>query len=199
MRRRAGAIPAKAVTYLYEINASYGSFPTGPNNTITGSFTLDDSIGPASIANVNIQVTLPLTAGPFSFSFNQVLEPEVTWGTYLSFANSAYGAGDTHFWAYMSGDTVGVPILIGQEGLPFAHQSEVSVLGVNDWQGIYGTMTPEIAPVPEPSTWALLLVGFVGFGFMAYRRKSKAAFTTTALKKLRRSIDGHSKQRSRIC
>ena len=180
-------IPAKAVTYLYEINASYGSFPTGPNNTITGSFTLDDSIGPASIANVNIQVTLPHgTAGPFSFSFNEVLEPEITWGTYLSFANTAYGAGDTHFWAYMSGGpiggTVGVPILIGQEGLPFAHQSEVSVLGVNDWQGIYGTMTPEIAPVPEPSTWALLLVGFVGFGFMAYRRKSKAAFTTTALK-----------------
>ena len=56
------------------------------------------------------------------------------------------------------------------------------MLGVNDWQGIYGTMTPEIAPVPEPSTWALLLVGFVGFGFMAYRRKSKAAFTMTALK-----------------
>jgi hypothetical protein len=174
----AGVVPAKAVTYLYEINASYGSFPTGPNNTITGSFTLDGSIGPASIANVNIQVTLPLTAGPFSFSFNEVLEPEITWGTYLSFANTAYGAGDTHFWAYMSGGPivgmVGVPILIGQEGLPFAHQSEVSVLGVNDWQGIYGTMTP-VAAVPEPSTWAMLLLGFAGIGFMAYRRKSKPA------------------------
>jgi PEP-CTERM motif len=29
--------------------------------------------------------------------------------------------------------------------------------------------------VPEPSTWAMLLLGFVGLGFMAYRRKSKPA------------------------
>jgi hypothetical protein len=31
-----------------------------------------------------------------------------------------------------------------------------------------------VAPaVPEPSTWAMLLIGFAGIGFMAYRRKSK--------------------------
>jgi hypothetical protein len=30
--------------------------------------------------------------------------------------------------------------------------------------------------VPEPSTWAMLLLGFAGVGFMAYRRKSKPAF-----------------------
>jgi PEP-CTERM motif len=30
-------------------------------------------------------------------------------------------------------------------------------------------------PVPEPSTWAMLLIGFVGIGFTAYRRKSKQA------------------------
>jgi hypothetical protein len=29
--------------------------------------------------------------------------------------------------------------------------------------------------VPEPSTWAMLLFGFAGIGFMAYRRKSKRA------------------------
>jgi|WetSurMetagenome_2_1015567.scaffolds.fasta_scaffold240752_1 hypothetical protein len=30
--------------------------------------------------------------------------------------------------------------------------------------------------VPEPSTWAMMILGFVGVGFMAYRRKSNAAF-----------------------
>jgi hypothetical protein len=30
--------------------------------------------------------------------------------------------------------------------------------------------------VPEPSTWAMLLLGFAGVGFVAYRRKSKSAF-----------------------
>ena len=29
--------------------------------------------------------------------------------------------------------------------------------------------------VPEPSTWAMMILGFAGLGFMAYRRKSKPA------------------------
>jgi PEP-CTERM motif len=32
-----------------------------------------------------------------------------------------------------------------------------------------------VGAVPEPSTWAMLLIGFAGIGFMAYRRKSKPA------------------------
>jgi hypothetical protein len=33
--------------------------------------------------------------------------------------------------------------------------------------------------VPEPSTWAMLILGFCGIGFMGYRRKSKPAFLAT--------------------
>jgi hypothetical protein len=29
------------------------------------------------------------------------------------------------------------------------------------------------ATAPEPSTWARMILGFAGIGFMAYRRKSK--------------------------
>jgi hypothetical protein len=32
-----------------------------------------------------------------------------------------------------------------------------------------------ITPVPEPSTWAMMLLGFAGIGFLAYRRKPKLA------------------------
>jgi hypothetical protein len=35
--------------------------------------------------------------------------------------------------------------------------------------------TVQVAAVPEPSTWAMMLLGFAGVGFMAYRRKSKPA------------------------
>jgi hypothetical protein len=31
--------------------------------------------------------------------------------------------------------------------------------------------------VPEPSTWAMMLLGFVGIGFMAFRRKSRPALS----------------------
>jgi hypothetical protein len=32
-----------------------------------------------------------------------------------------------------------------------------------------------ISAVPEPSTWAMMILGFAGIGFMACRRKSKPA------------------------
>jgi hypothetical protein len=32
-----------------------------------------------------------------------------------------------------------------------------------------------VAAVPEPSTWAMMLLGFAGIGFMAYHRKAKPA------------------------
>ncbi len=35
------------------------------------------------------------------------------------------------------------------------------------------TFTAAVASVPEPSTWAMMLLGFAGIGFLAYRRKSK--------------------------
>jgi hypothetical protein len=38
--------------------------------------------------------------------------------------------------------------------------------------------TATITPVPEPSTWAMLLLGFASIGFMAYRRKLKPALMT---------------------
>jgi hypothetical protein len=42
--------------------------------------------------------------------------------------------------------------------------SDVSIRGVS--------FAPD---VPEPSTWAMMLLGFAGVGFMAYRRKSRPA------------------------
>lgn len=33
------------------------------------------------------------------------------------------------------------------------------------------------AAVPEPSTWAMMILGFCGLGFMAYRRQKNAAYS----------------------
>jgi hypothetical protein len=37
----------------------------------------------------------------------------------------------------------------------------------------YSTPQSQVSPVPEPSTWAMMILGFAGVGFMAYRRKTK--------------------------
>ena len=41
--------------------------------------------------------------------------------------------------------------------------------------GVSLGINPVVAGVPEPSTWAMMILGFAGVGFMAYRRKSKPA------------------------
>jgi outer membrane lipase/esterase len=53
------------------------------------------------------------------------------------------------------------------------------------WDGIHPTTTAQMviaeefltiaAPVPEPSTWAMMILGFAGVGFVAYRRRKVAA------------------------
>jgi outer membrane lipase/esterase len=52
------------------------------------------------------------------------------------------------------------------------------------WDGIHPTAAAHmaianafvaVATVPEPSTWAMMILGFAGIGFLAYRRKSKPA------------------------
>ena len=40
-------------------------------------------------------------------------------------------------------------------------------------------VTATVAAVPEPSTWAMMILGFMGVGFMAYRRKGRPAFRLT--------------------
>jgi hypothetical protein len=38
-----------------------------------------------------------------------------------------------------------------------------------------------IAPgIPEPSTWAMMILGFAGVGFLTYRRRNRAAALTVA-------------------
>jgi hypothetical protein len=37
------------------------------------------------------------------------------------------------------------------------------------------TLEVQVSGVPEPSTWAMLLIGFAGIGFAAYRRRTVAA------------------------
>ena len=40
---------------------------------------------------------------------------------------------------------------------------------------LLGDVLIQVNAVPEPSTWAMLILGFAGVGFMAYRRKSQPA------------------------
>jgi len=42
--------------------------------------------------------------------------------------------------------------------------------------GNTGPVDAHVGAVPEPSTWAMMILGFLGIGFVAYRRKPVSAF-----------------------
>lgn len=54
----------------------------------------------------------------------------------------------------------------GPETLSFISNNEGA------YGGVIGGVT--ISAVPEPSTWAMMILGFAGVGFMAYRRRSQS-------------------------
>jgi len=60
----------------------------------------------------------------------------------------------------------------------FALGSSFSAIAFSDGQ-LIGTGTSSLtyaSAAPEPSTWAMMILGFCGLGCMTYRRKSKPAF-----------------------
>jgi PEP-CTERM motif len=95
--------------------------------------------------------------------------------------------------AYFSVDG-GVTDIIGFNSNPIGELGDFDpngyVQSANPSKGIvpsYTTSSPEftmmesigyspVTDVPEPSTWAMMVLGFAGLGFMASRRKSKPAF-----------------------
>ena len=57
--------------------------------------------------------------------------------------------------------------------------------GTGEADNIYANLTTltvseHVAAVPEPSTWAMMLLGFAGVSFAAYRKKKRGTFTMAA-------------------
>jgi hypothetical protein len=68
-------------------------------------------------------------------------------------------------------------------GATLASNSDIKILEGWAETSNFGVTNPNreadvsvVYSVPEPSTWAMMILGFFGIGFMAYRRKCKSTF-----------------------
>lgn len=76
----------------------------------------------------------------------------------------------------------GTPVSSGTNGVgPWGLHPAIDASAQWIWSGAYTgeayfstEITSVNSGVPEPSTWAMMILGFAGVGFMAYRRKSKS-------------------------
>jgi len=160
-------------TEITAIGAQFGGFPSG---TIFGAIIPVGPQGPAftasdiashSLADVVFGVqTTPVTDLTVSLTAPITLAA----GTYgVVFGSGVFGASG---WAGLGweNDAVGSPNLF-------------QTLFDDTWQsfGDNGVRIfvdgNAVAAVPEPSTWAMMILGFAGVGFMTYRRRQTAALS----------------------
>lgn len=82
---------------------------------------------------------------------------------------AAHNAGDTRFVIGGSLQSISGP---------FANEQLFAIFGPQAALSSPAFLTLDtVAAVPEPSTWAMMILGFAGVGFMAYRRRQSAALT----------------------
>jgi hypothetical protein len=163
----------------------------GQNAEIEGNIT-----DPVAVRVVLVSFTPGLAYPSFGYSLNAYLfRSQDSSGTGYSYgsydvtvsADPNQPAGDIFFWTtiYVSG----LPVQITDSArflvsTPFFSRSFGGVggdytLGLELPSGLSVVGEQRIASVPEPSTWAMLLIGFAGIGFATYRRKSKRALMAT--------------------
>ena len=69
--------------------------------------------------------------------------------------------------------TAGDLVLAASDTPPGGSGAQYSTFGT--FVAEFPTVTPPPAPVPEPSTWAMMLIGFGGLGFVGYRKSRRSA------------------------
>jgi hypothetical protein len=93
--------------------------------------------------------------------------------TYVAAATDAsgYAGPNTSFANINAAQTVGDVFFTG--GLADGASAYFSLEDQIDVSSFNGGIT--VGGVPEPSTWAMMLLGFAGLGFLAHRRSKKTA------------------------
>jgi hypothetical protein len=173
----AAASASANVVYDYTGNdyTSYAGSYTGTEN-VTLSITLASTLGP----NLTQAREDPLS---FSFSDGVQTITDTTPGASISVLFSTDAAGSITHWDvytqfYDSNARVYDHIETNNSIGFFPY--DYAVHGINPDDGSFGRsgvpgQWTVASAVPEPSTWAMMVLGFAGLGFMAYRRKSKSA------------------------
>jgi hypothetical protein len=197
------AAPANATLYQYTATLNAGQVVDGVStSSATGSalVTVDDSqftvttdltwsglSGPADRAHLHFAPAgdSRLVVDPSTDFFHEVIDDpfRTILGCNLGFTNCAPPTGNTHDvlqLAANNGYGAGLALSLGTDSfadLILALNLGDIYIDVHTEQYPSGEIRGQlgVAAVPEPSTWAMMILGFAGIGFMAYRRKSNPA------------------------
>lgn len=184
------AVPARAsVVFSYSTTGCFSNCNIASNFSATASDPGKNSQFKGldfSGVNLNNQPGLTLDLGTFTLQANSAISPQSSTFS-LDIAFTLPSNATSTFDAVVSGQinknqaSGDITVDFGpQQLITFAGGSFDLQIGNIDLthtqisEAITGTLSnlSVTAPVPEPSTWAMMLLGFVGLGFMTYRKKT---------------------------
>jgi hypothetical protein len=152
-----------------------GAFVTGsPSHPIGGDSTTSLSL------NGNSTLTIQSSGGTFGLTSVDLAKWYVGQSGYtfdVTFTGNLAGGGQVSQTFSVTDNTGGTPVLSTYDFSGFSNLTSVEV-AQGSWAADTAWQMDNLVvttAVPELSTWAMLLFGFAGVGFMAYRRKSKPA------------------------
>jgi PEP-CTERM motif len=147
------------LTASVDKNLSVNIVLTGAGNTFHPTIEQDGILYVASISGPK------LNNPPGSTGYN-IIGADLTAANFLQFdpTTDTFGTGTPNF----NGD----PVEFGLTQIFGAGSAEIITA---DYANLSFAINGGAGTVPEPSTWAMMLIGFVGLGFAGYRRTRKAA------------------------
>jgi hypothetical protein len=154
----ASAAPSSARADVTEVFNLFGEFDNG--SALSGTVTIDVTNGSAAA----------IDASANGFQFKTITGQTSQGAEYLV---SAESAGDAAQLSLL----FSVGSLVGYGGGSLSPETRI---GSTIFLKGGGANPAASLPVPEPSTWALMAVGFAGVGFFAVRRAGRATAATTA-------------------
>lgn len=152
----------------------------------------DHNIGPGGLAGFNVGAGDPnhrwlgFPGGSATFNFTN---PTNSFGAYFTGLQTSFGTTLTISFDDGAPQVLNIPINEngGVEFFGFTDVNPFTSVTISRPAGANGTdywgldnVSFNVGAVPEPSTWAMMILGFAGVGFAAYRRESKPSFRSFA-------------------
>ena len=153
------------VSVSFALDSPATFFASTGGNHITAAFNLDTSITAADITDTTpgFDIVTPV---------NGVPGPSGGFGDFSVGLQGDWNGTSNHFAGPITFDISGISVsdfVVNSDGY-FAVADALGNVGTGDIGGKIGT----IVGTPEASTWTMMLLGFAGLGFAAYRKAHSA-------------------------
>jgi hypothetical protein len=90
----------------------------------------------------------------------------------INFDVSGTDSNGADLLAFIGGGTKSAYLALSGSGVPSQTLSATTLEGTLTYDYTASAGVPTSSPVPEPSTWAMMLIGFVGLSYAAMRRRA---------------------------